>query len=103
MGGGRGAFLGYGSGGGLPPPFRCWRAVELVVGEQVGDGDGFVAAWTSATGAEAAAPPVAVFAALLAEVAGVAGVAVVDGVGLGDDRFDGSGSFQAPGGLAAGG
>ena len=54
-------------------------------------------------GAEAAAPRVAVVAALLAEVAGVAVRACVDGVGAGDDRFDRGGAGPSSCLLAAGG
>ena len=58
------------------------RAV-LVVGDQVCDGNKIIAVRAWAARAEAAAPGVAVLAALGAEVAGLALRAVVDGVDLG--------------------
>src|ERR1022692_94095 len=80
-----------------------WSTVveELVDGEQF-------AAWAVAAGSEAAAGPGAVRAPLVAEVAGVAAGALVDGAlaaGPGRRRRDGSGFggvAAPPGGLAAG-
>ncbi len=54
------------------------RLVQLGLLE-VGDGDGFVAVWAGAAGAEADGQGVAVGAALLAEQPGVAVGAEVDG------------------------
>src|SRR6266545_3294704 len=47
--------------------------------EEIGDGDGLVARWAEPTGANPSAEGVAVRAALLAERAGLAGGALVDG------------------------
>src|SRR4051794_135568 len=78
--------------------------------DDVADRDGFVAVGAWAAEAEAGAGGVAVVAPLLAEVAGVAVWALVDGDGspAGGRRDDGGGRAGlrvagAPGGLAAGG
>ena len=55
------------------------RVLGWVLGGEVGVGDKFVAVGAGAAWAEAAAPGVAVGAALFAEVAGVAFGALVDG------------------------
>ncbi|MDQ6617787.1 MAG: hypothetical protein M3083_24315, partial [Actinomycetota bacterium] len=64
---------------------------ELSGRQKVRNCDRLVAAWARSPGAETAAPCVAGVASLLTEVSGVALRAGVDGVGAGDDRFDGSG------------
>src|SRR5436190_15926788 len=74
---------------------------ELVGVEEVADGNWLVAAGAQRTGAQPAAPRVAVVASLLAEVAGVADGAGVDGVGAGDDWLDRGAAGAPPAGLAA--
>jgi hypothetical protein len=76
--------------------------VVLVVVDEVVDGDGFVAVGAGASGADFSAPGVAVVAALLAEVAGFAGWAFVDGGVFGGKDGAGCGLSSAPGGLSAG-
>src|SRR5258706_10509059 len=83
----------------------------LVPAGDVADRDGFVAVWAEPAEVDADAGVVAVVAPLLAEGAGVAGGALIDGdVAAGgagwdhDDRLGGRvGVAWAPGGLAAGG
>lgn len=73
------------------------------VGDEVVDGDGFVAVGAWCSGAEACAEGVAVGAALGAEVAGLAVGACVDGGVSGDfDWRDGYGVSLSPGCLSAG-
>src|SRR6266576_542756 len=80
-----------------------------VLVEDVADGDGFVAVWAESAVVDADAGLVAVVAVLLAEVAGVASGALVDGdvtspgAGRHDDGWSGVGGAGAPGGLTAGG
>ena len=80
--------------------------VEVGV-EQFVDGDGFVAVWAVPARADAGARPVAVVAPLVAEVAGVAVGAGVDGVpaaaagGWWCGRRRWCGLAAAPGGAAA--
>ena len=66
-------------------------------------GRGLIAAGAQPSGADPVAPRVAIVAALLAEVAGFAARAGVDGVGAGDDRFDGRQPAPSPRHLAASG
>ena len=74
----------------------------MVVVYEVGDGDKFLAVGARRAWAEFVAPGVAVGAALLAEVAGFALGALVDGVGFGGQDGSGCLSSAAPGGLPAG-
>ena len=69
---------------------------ELVWGDQVCQRVRSIAAGAQPSGADPVAPRVAIVAALLAEVAGFAARAGVDGVGLGDDRFDGRQAAPSP-------
>src|SRR6266536_5719641 len=90
----------------LPWSGACrWGGVLV---EDVADGDGLIAVWAESAEVDAHAGLVAVVAVLLAEVAGVAGGALVDGevtssgAGWHDDGWSGLGVAGAPGGLAAG-
>lgn len=75
-------------------------------GEQIRQGDGFVAVWAGATGTDPSAELVAVGAALLAQEARTAGWALVDGPRAWYTGRKGGqcrGMAASPGGLAAGG
>ena len=74
---------------------------RLVGGEDVSDGDGLVATRAETAGPDPPSPHVAVRAALVAEVSGLALGALEHGVGLGDDRFDGGRPLTPPRRLAA--
>ena len=74
----------------------------MVVGDKVADRDKIVAVGAWPARPKASAPGVAVVAALLAEVAGLALGAFVDGVDLGGLGWSGCCPAAAPGGLAAG-
>src|SRR6266704_2760758 len=91
----------------LPWSGACGWCGVLV--EDVADGDGLVAVWAESAEVDAGAGLVAVVAVLLAEVAGAAGGALVDGdvtssgAGGHGDGWSRLGVAGAPGGLAAGG
>ena len=96
---GRGVLPGIGLVGSPPPAGR--RRRELVGVEQVAQGDRLVAARARAARPEPTAPGVAGVASLLAEVAGVAERAGVDGVGAGHGRLGRGGPLRPPGSLPA--
>jgi hypothetical protein len=59
--------------------FRSWLSHVALSGEQIGQGDGFVAVWAGAARTDPSAELVAVWAALLAQETRTAGRALVDG------------------------